>query len=120
MDKGERGRVPPDPQPEKGREMEGKNERVTYKPGRRAPHSVNLDINAAETVKTYLRTQNQTLSSWINWMIVEFAKQLNGQPQPFDKPVAKMTLEEFGEVLSYWKKSLEDLEPEGPETSPKV
>lgn len=98
--------------------MKEKETKQGYQAGRRASHSVNLDINAVETVKTYLRTQNQTLSSWLNWMIVEFAKQLEGQPQPFDKPVAKMTLEEWVEVLNYWKKSLEVEEQEGPEKFP--
>lgn len=92
--------------------MKVKETQQTYQAGRRAPHSVNLDINACEIVKTYLRMHNQTLSSWINWMIVEFAKQLSGQPQPFNKPLAKMTLEEFAEVVSYWKKSVEVMEGE--------
>lgn len=91
-----------------------------YQPRRRIVYSVSLDPNGVEIVKEYLTTHKQTLSSWLNLIVVEFAKELTGLPVAFNKPVKKMTLEEFGEMLNFWRKSIEALESEGAEMSPKV
>lgn len=86
-----------------------------YEPKRRIVYSVSLDPNATEIVKEYLITHKLTLSSWLNQVVVAFAKELTGMPVPYNKPVRKMTLEEFQEMLQFWRKSLEAIEDEDTE-----
>lgn len=74
---------------------------------RRMGFTVNLEPEAVKVVKAYLQAQNQTFSNWVNFLVVEMAKQVEGMPTPFDKPIGKLTVEEFGELIGYWKRSID-------------
>lgn len=105
-------RVPPAGQLVKARVSKGKGVRMEKngEKKRRMGVTVNLEPEAVRVVKAYLQAQNQTFSNWVNFLVVEMAKQVEGMPTPFDKPIGKLTVEEFGELIGYWKRSIEQVE----------
>lgn len=78
----------------------------------RVKTSVSLDARSHEVVRAYLESQGLTISGWLANIFDEMAKQIEGQPGPWNKPVGKMTLDEFAEVLGYWRKAVKDEETE--------
>lgn len=79
--------------------------------------TVYLEREAVEIVREFLEKNGQSFSGWMNAMVVEFAKEIKGQPSPFNKPIEEMTIKEFGEVASYWFKKArgsDEAEESGP------
>jgi hypothetical protein len=76
----------------------------------RVKTSVSLDARNHEVVRTYLEAQGLRISGWLSNIFDEMAKQIEGQPGPWNKPVGKMTLDEFAEVMGYWRKAVSDEE----------
>jgi len=63
-----------------------------------------LDDEACKIVAGFLDKSGVSFSGWLNALIVEMAEEIKGQPSPLSKSVGDMTMNEFGEVMSYWWK----------------
>jgi hypothetical protein len=68
-------------------------------------YAVYIDDDAYKTVKGFLDQTGQSFSGFVNGLLVEFAKQIKGQPTAFDKPVEQMSVKEFAALLGYWFKN---------------
>lgn len=61
-----------------------------------------VDEEPKRIVHEYCTKNGLSLSGFVNAMLVEWAKNLQGQPTSFDKPIQDLTLREFGELAAYW------------------
>lgn len=77
-----------------------------------------LDERSYEIIRGYTRAQGISMSSWLTALLNELAKQIQGQPSPFDKPVGQMTIDEITKMMLYWKEAIEMVE-RGEEKAPK-
>lgn len=68
--------------------------------------SIHLDEDSVRIVRAYLESKGQNFSGWVNGFVMEFAKEIQGQPSPLSKPVEEMTVKEFGDVMAYWFKKV--------------
>jgi len=87
------------------------------KEGERYRRTVYLEKESAEVVQDFLETNGQSFSGWMNALVIEFAKEIRGQPSALSKSIDEMTVKEFAEVASYWFKKArgqEDDSEEGP------
>lgn len=76
----------------------------------KVPKSLSLNPENYEIVRRYLEAQGLTISGWLDGLLAEVAAQVQGQPGTWDKPVSKMTLEEFSAAMTYWVKAIKDEE----------
>lgn len=79
--------------------------------------SIHLDEESVKVIRAFLETQGQNFSGWVNAFVMEFAKEIQGQPSPLSKPIDEMTVREFAEVASYWFKKArgsDEAEESGP------
>jgi hypothetical protein len=66
-------------------------------------YTIYLDEEPRGIVQTYLRTTaGMSFSGFLNILIGEFARDIQGQPTVLDKRITEMTLEEFGRLMNYW------------------
>jgi hypothetical protein len=66
-------------------------------------YTIYLDEKPKLIVQKYLRTTAGMSFSWfVNVLLEEFAKEIQGRPAVFDKKISEMTLEEYGRLMSYW------------------
>jgi len=72
-----------------------------------------LDARSYEVIRRFTEAQGLSMSAWLTGLLNEVAKQIEGQPSPFDKPFGKMTIEEITKVMLYWKDSIEAVEERG-------
>lgn len=79
---------------------------------RKVKKSFALDERSYEVVRRFTEMQGISMSSWLTGLLNEVAKQIEGQPAPYDKPIGKMTIEELANVMLYWKRSFDELEAE--------
>lgn len=64
--------------------------------------TIYLDEKPRVIVQTYLRSNvGISFSAFLNVLIAEFAKEIQGHFTPFDKKISEMTLEEFGKLMNY-------------------
>lgn len=69
----------------------------------RKQYNLTLFEEPTEVVRKHLKaTGGQSLTSWVNALIVEFAREIQGQPSPLGKKPEDMTMREFAEVMRYW------------------
>lgn len=65
--------------------------------------TLSLDKEPVDVVKMWLKSTGAlTFSGFVNGILTEFAKEIEGQPVRPDKPVKDLTLEEFGKLISHW------------------
>jgi antitoxin component of RelBE/YafQ-DinJ toxin-antitoxin module len=69
-----------------------------------------IDQDVKKIVQAHLKATGMSLSGFINTILCEFAKEIQGQPVMLNKPVKDLTLEEFGNLASYWINKASDLE----------
>lgn len=86
--------------------IEGKSKKIKK--------SFALNARSYEVVREFTAAHGLSLSSWITTMFDEAARQIEGGPVHFAKPVSKMTIQELAEMMNYWKKSVEESEGENP------
>ena len=67
-------------------------------------YSVNLDQEPTEIVQKFLKSSGQTFSGFLNGLVNEFAKEIQGQPGLHGKRVGQMSMRDFIKVLSFWFK----------------
>lgn len=66
-------------------------------------YTICLDEESSEIVKAWLKsTTGMSFSGFLNGVLKEFAREIQGQPVAFTKPLKDMTLEEFGKVVTHW------------------
>lgn len=75
-------------------------------------YQVMIDTEAHDVVAKYLRTLGMTFSGLVNGLICELSKEIKGQPVMMDKKLDELTLKEFGELASYWMKTVSDVDEE--------
>lgn len=85
----------------------GKGDAMTKK-----HYTVTLDEEAVVVVKGHLGKSNQSFSGFLNGIITEISRDLQGQPVVLDKPVKDLTIEEFGKVMQYWMNLTKEETPE--------
>jgi hypothetical protein len=85
----------------------GKGETMTKK-----HYTVTLDEEAVVVVKGHLEKSKMSFSGFLNGIITELSRDLQGQPVMFDKPVKDLTLEEFGKLMGYWSNITKEEAPE--------
>jgi hypothetical protein len=64
--------------------------------------SIHLDEDAVRVVRNFLEPKGQNFSAWVNAFVMEFAKELQGQPSPLGKAAEDMTIKEFQDIMNYW------------------
>ncbi len=66
-------------------------------------YTIYLDKEPRLIVQRYLRTHaGLSFSGFLNILIGEFAREIQGGSSVFDRKISEMTLEEFGGFMSYW------------------
>lgn len=63
-----------------------------------------LDEDVKKVVQAHLAKTGVSMSGFINALMVELAREINGQPVMLDKKVEDLTIKEFGELANYWFK----------------
>ena len=65
-------------------------------------YNVNLDVEPTEKVQAFLKGSGISFSAFLNGMIRQMARGIQGQPGLFGKNAEDMTIKEFGSLVSYW------------------
>jgi len=76
-------------------------------------YNVVLDIEPTENVNKWLSSRSLSFSGWVNALVNEVNNELESKENSWmRKPAAELTLQEFGEGLSYWLRKIKDVEQE--------
>jgi len=65
-------------------------------------YTITLDPEVVEVVTDHLSMVGMNFSGFINALLASFAQEIKGQPVLPKKSVKQLTLEEFGNLMSYW------------------
>jgi antitoxin component of RelBE/YafQ-DinJ toxin-antitoxin module len=71
---------------------------------------VMIDEEVKKVVQEHLKATGMSLSGFLNTILTEFSNEIKGQPVMLNKPVKDLTLEEFGNLASYWINKASELE----------
>lgn len=77
----------------------------------RKNYTMTLEIEATERVKEWLRGRGLSLSGWVNALIIEVDRELQGDGNSWmRKSVSEMTLQEFSDGLQRWISKIKEEE----------
>jgi len=66
-----------------------------------------IDEHAKKVVMDHFKIAGVSLSSFVNTILCELAREIEGQPVKLDKQIKDLTMAEFGDLVSYWFKKVQ-------------